>query len=386
LKISIKKKVNIGFFLSLTIILLLIAYTIYLFKLGEKNRDLSKITYNSIYQIQGLHLKVKELEVLKLEYVLTKDKETKESYFNKLSEIQTELIRISKSEIYKDDFEQIENFKMLESILHSKLNCKVDCIGLNTNTESIKKNYEIIYETEKDLINSMKILIEKVVQKEKNQLDQIQEFEQTTQSKIIIFIKVGGVFSVILFLILIFVINRDINLKNIREEELQQLSFSDEMTGLYNRRGFIKMGGKRFEEAVQFNRKLYLFFIDMDGLKKINDSLGHEYGDKAIISLSNLLKQSFRLTDVIARMGGDEFAVIMVDDHVTPETIHKRLLKKINDFNETKRNEFHLSFSLGVERFDPTNPISIEEMLKIADKKMYKQKRNEKKDRREKES
>jgi diguanylate cyclase (GGDEF)-like protein len=117
----------------------------------------------------------------------------------------------------------------------------------------------------------------------------------------------------------------------------------------------------------------------MDGLKSINDTLGHEFGDMAIRDFSKILKQSFRLSDVIARLGGDEFAVIMVDEHVTPEMVTKRLQRKINEYNElNSMNVYKLSISLGLESFDPKNPITIEEMLRVADEKMYHQKKKSK--------
>ncbi|MCB1140803.1 MAG: diguanylate cyclase [Leptospiraceae bacterium] len=381
MKFSIRKKVNLGFFLSLSIIICLILYTVFLFQQGENNRNLSSETYSIIVDLKNLNFKIKELEILKLEFLISNEAEVQEKYYRKIYEIQIALKSLNNRPLFQRDNDKMDDLRMLESILESKLNCNQDCLELKKKFGIRALLEKMMSDEEKELIDSMNFLINSIEQKEYLNLIKIQNAEQNTQQKMIIFIITGGLFSVIMFLILIIFINKDIKLKNIKEEELAHLSITDELTGLYNRRGFIKLGKKKFSEASKDKHPLYLFFIDMDGLKKINDTLGHEIGDKAIVALSNLLKQSFRLTDLIARMGGDEFAVIMVDEHVTPETIQNRLMKKLNDYNETKRKNFDLSFSIGVEKFDPENPISIEEMLKIADERMYRHKKKEKKNR-----
>ncbi len=95
------------------------------------------------------------------------------------------------------------------------------------------------------------------------------------------------------------------------ETEVRQLSLTDELTGLYNRRGFFLLGNQQFKTAQRTQMFCCLLFADLDGLKQINDSLGHEIGDKFLIDTAQLLKQTFRESDIIARLGGDEFVILL---------------------------------------------------------------------------
>jgi len=95
--------------------------------------------------------------------------------------------------------------------------------------------------------------------------------------------------------------------------KLNNLSQTDELTGLYNRRGFISLTRSSLELAQRMGKSGLLFFIDMDGLKVINDSYGHEEGDIAIKEIANILRSAFRKSDIVARLGGDEFTVFTTD-------------------------------------------------------------------------
>jgi diguanylate cyclase (GGDEF)-like protein len=190
---------------------------------------------------------------------------------------------------------------------------------------------------------------------------------------------IGSPFTVLLFIILILVVNKDINLRNQYEAELHEISLRDELTGLYNRRGFIQLGKEKFEQAIANKKKILLYFLDLDGLKKINDTLGHKEGDVAIFAFANILKQCFRLSDIIARMGGDEFSVLVTGGTVIPDMIEKRLIKKIHAFNNSNEVNFKLSVSIGLEEFNPENPVALEDLLDKADIKMYERKKIHKK-------
>ena len=94
------------------------------------------------------------------------------------------------------------------------------------------------------------------------------------------------------------------------EEALLALSLTDELTGLYNRRRFFVLTEQCLKVAVRTKKRSLLLFIDMDDLKWINDHYGHNEGDQALIDLANILKKTFRESDIIARIGGDEFVVL----------------------------------------------------------------------------
>ena len=117
----------------------------------------------------------------------------------------------------------------------------------------------------------------------------------------------------------------------------------------------------------------------MDGLKRINDTLGHEEGDKALIETVNVLKETFRTSDIIARLGGDEFAVLAIDtDEVNSGIFTARLRQLIDIRNNQENRRYNLSISMGCAYYDPENPCSIDDLIGHADKLMYEQKRKKK--------
>jgi diguanylate cyclase (GGDEF)-like protein len=115
----------------------------------------------------------------------------------------------------------------------------------------------------------------------------------------------------------------------------------------------------------------------MDDLKGINDHHGHNEGDQALIDLANILKRTFRESDIIARIGGDEFVVLLESTDENCETLITRLHENVKDYN-AQRSQRILSISLGTAQFDPESPISIDELLSKSDALMYAQKRRAK--------
>ena len=99
-------------------------------------------------------------------------------------------------------------------------------------------------------------------------------------------------------------------------ENLYKTTIVDELTGLYNRRGLLTLGNQQVELAKRQNDDIFIFFLDLDGMKIINDTLGHEFGDKALVETSNVMHKSFRTTDILSRIGGDEFVVVLSLIHI----------------------------------------------------------------------
>ena len=159
------------------------------------------------------------------------------------------------------------------------------------------------------------------------------------------------------------------------EETLLVLSLTDDLTGLYNRRRFFVLTEQYLKVAMRTKKRLLLFFIDMDDLKRINDHHGHNEGDQALIDLAKILKQSFRDSDIIARIGGDEFVVLFVSTDENSERLLTRLDENLKDCNDHRSQRYPLSISVGTAQFDPEHPISIDELLAKADASMYVQKR-----------
>jgi diguanylate cyclase (GGDEF)-like protein len=159
------------------------------------------------------------------------------------------------------------------------------------------------------------------------------------------------------------------------KEALQALSLTDELTGLYNRRRFFILAEQYFKLAIRTKKRSFLFYIDMDGLKWINDQRGHYEGDRALIALASLLKKTFRTSDIIARIGGDEFVVLLESTDENDEMLVTRLHKNIKDYNAEVSKNYEFSVSVGVAQFYPEDPLLIDELLSRADALMYAQKR-----------
>jgi len=159
-------------------------------------------------------------------------------------------------------------------------------------------------------------------------------------------------------------------------EQLRALSLRDELTGLYNRRGFMEHARQQLRTSARVQRTATLFFADMNGLKIINDGLGHEAGDRAIASAAAVLCTLFRKSDIVARLGGDEFAVVALDcDAKQLPIVRARLDTILNDFNSRTPEQFRLSMSMGAAVYDTHAPIELERLLEIADARMYDDKR-----------
>jgi diguanylate cyclase (GGDEF)-like protein len=169
--------------------------------------------------------------------------------------------------------------------------------------------------------------------------------------------------------------------KNI-EEELRAASIIDDLTGLHNRRGFLALAQQQLKIATRLKRPLLFFFIDLDGMKWINDNCGHAEGDAALMRTAMVLKASFRESDIIGRMGGDEFAVLAFEsenDEGSAERINRRIQSNIDAENVRQPSKYTLSLSIGISRYDPACSATVEDLLAKADALMYDQKQLRKK-------
>lgn len=168
-------------------------------------------------------------------------------------------------------------------------------------------------------------------------------------------------------------------LRKAEEDTVRQESLTDQLTGLYNRRGFQILADQQIKIAKRDKQMCILFFADLDGLKRINDSFGHKEGDQALIHTAEILKNSFRASDIIARFAGDEFAVLGLADTVDSVTqIAERLEHEIKLFqSKSTWLPYQLSFSVGVS-FIEAESATVEKLMLEADKKLYEIKRKKK--------
>jgi len=175
------------------------------------------------------------------------------------------------------------------------------------------------------------------------------------------------------------VIIRDVTDRKKMEDELRALTLVDELTGLYNSRGFFTLAHQQLKIADRLQRGLFLIFADLDGLKNINDTFGHHEGNIALIDTAYVLKETFRESDIIARIGGDEFIIMAMETTDTdPDVFNARLQEFITSYNAKGNRRYKLSISIGIAVYDPYSPCSLDELIEKADALMYDQKRSKK--------
>ncbi|OGD17348.1 MAG: hypothetical protein A2V76_08730 [Candidatus Aminicenantes bacterium RBG_16_63_14] len=159
-------------------------------------------------------------------------------------------------------------------------------------------------------------------------------------------------------------------------EKLENLSLSDHLTGLNNRRGFFTFGLQQMKIAKRLKKDNYLVFLDIDNLKEVNDSYGHAVGDLLLQAVATILKSTLRESDVIGRIGGDEFAVLaMRSKGLGERTLQARIEEGVQAFRLKKYARLRLSVSMGLVSINPQKYQQLEDFLAHADFLMYQQKR-----------
>jgi diguanylate cyclase (GGDEF)-like protein len=163
------------------------------------------------------------------------------------------------------------------------------------------------------------------------------------------------------------------------DRELRYLAVTDDLTCLYNRRGFFAAAAQQLKLAQRNGQSLLLLFCDVDNLKKINDAYGHREGDLALVRTADALEKSLRGSDILSRLGGDEFVALALEtSNQTQEVILSRLEKNLKKSSATE-SRYELSLCVGVARFDPKHPIPLGELMVLADRAMYEKKRTARK-------
>ncbi|MFN0181373.1 MAG: diguanylate cyclase [Gemmatimonadales bacterium] len=157
---------------------------------------------------------------------------------------------------------------------------------------------------------------------------------------------------------------------------LRGLTLTDELTGLLNRRGFTTLAHGHLRLAGRTGQRFLLFFADVDGLKAINDQHGHHQGDEALVRAAEALRRTFRQSDVVARYGGDEFAVLALDTSADRgASILRRLAESIDADNERHPPEYRLDLSVGTVSLDGAREEALGALLVKADAALYREKR-----------
>lgn len=166
--------------------------------------------------------------------------------------------------------------------------------------------------------------------------------------------------------------------------ELLNLSLIDELTGLNNRRGFLALGEHYVKLAYRSGTLFMVAFIDLDAMKSINDTFGHQEGNRALVEAANVLKDSCRRSDILGRIGGDEFAILIADADITCGSIVLgRIQQKLAARNMSPGRQYDLSLSVGLIAANVTQQADLEKLLSEADAVMYDEKQRKKKVREE---
>jgi two-component system cell cycle response regulator len=159
------------------------------------------------------------------------------------------------------------------------------------------------------------------------------------------------------------------------QKNLQNLSLIDDLTGLYNRRGFLALAEQHLR-MIQRKGAALLIYLDLDDLKLINDSCGHLEGNRALIVTANVLRACFRQSDILARLGGDEFCVLLTDaGQDSAQQVRKRLQQRADFINSLSSWNFRLSLSVGIADVPVVHQPSLDQLLRIADTHMYAEKK-----------
>jgi two-component system, cell cycle response regulator len=161
--------------------------------------------------------------------------------------------------------------------------------------------------------------------------------------------------------------------------ELLNLALIDDLTGLSNRRGFFALAEHHMKLAYRTGKPFLVAFVDLDGMKQINDTYGHQEGNRALVDASNILRDCFRQSDILARMGGDEFAILIADaaeDSIA--TVINRVQEKLRCWNGDVNRRYPLSLSIGIVPGDAAQLSHLETLLDRADAVMYEEKQSKK--------
>jgi diguanylate cyclase (GGDEF)-like protein/PAS domain S-box-containing protein len=176
---------------------------------------------------------------------------------------------------------------------------------------------------------------------------------------------------------------RDISKRRKLEQKLQEAAITDELTGLLNRRGFLAAAGHQLHVANRENRIMALLYLDLNGMKEINDRFSHKAGDSALRDTAKVLRKTFRESDIIARVGGDEFAALLVEPSTADieQIVADHLQRNVAALNAQGSGPYQLSLSLGIAYYDPQHRCSLDDLMTKADSLMYRQKQQFKQDR-----
>ncbi|MDX1737353.1 MAG: diguanylate cyclase, partial [Alphaproteobacteria bacterium] len=158
-------------------------------------------------------------------------------------------------------------------------------------------------------------------------------------------------------------------------EKIRELAVTDELTGLHNLRGLMTLGSQKIKDARRMREKISVIYLDIDNLKQVNDTHGHKYGDLGIKMLAEILKANARESDIIARVGGDEFvAMLLTSDQKHLRNYSRNIEHQFTNIKKKHPELSSMGVSSGFRSYEPSKPITVDTMIKETDQLMYKNK------------
>jgi diguanylate cyclase (GGDEF)-like protein/PAS domain S-box-containing protein len=174
-------------------------------------------------------------------------------------------------------------------------------------------------------------------------------------------------------------IYQDISERKKTEEKLEKLTRTDSLTGCYNRRYCLELLDRQMKLSRRSQSRLLLAFLDIDKFKTINDTFGHDEGDRVLKEAVGLFQSTLREVDIICRMGGDEFLLIFPDSSLQEASlIRNRLEEELLQLNREIKKDYNIQFSMGFSEYVPEKPKPLDELIAIADQRMYEEKKKNK--------
>jgi diguanylate cyclase (GGDEF)-like protein len=163
-------------------------------------------------------------------------------------------------------------------------------------------------------------------------------------------------------------------------EELRALALVDELVGLCNRRGFFVLAQQQLKLASRAKNWLFLLLVNLDNLKRVQDTFGQQASDRLLVDAAAILKDTFRKSDIIARVSEETFAILAIETQHDGATIMAtRLRKNIEEYNAKVGPDRALLASMGIANYEPEHPCSLDELMGNADLLLYGQKRGRQK-------
>ena len=354
---------------TLFVIILLIGNLFYSFyainNFESKELALERISGKLLYNVKNLKmttLLAAQTGDLTWENKYNEHKKVSENMLGKISELIDE----------EKSWEEIENIRKNIEVIHKKEEKAYNLISQGEKDDAINllKSWDYI-KNQKELVNSTEILTNIV----KNRVQENISFRKNII--IITFIILLLLFAILIFSWYISIKTWRDNIKKRKEKEKEiiYLNYHDSLTGLYNRRYFMQAGEDEIERAERNKKSLALMMIDIDYFKDVNDTYGHAAGDKVLKNLANILKDSVREIDIVGRLGGEEFGIILPDTNIiNAEKAAERLRKNIEDSSiQFEEESISITVSIGVSSYTQ-KVYNMSDLLHEADIALYKAK------------